>query len=102
MLASFAQMDNDVRSERTKNGLRARFLSGLCIAKVPIGYLIKDGYAIKDEVSFDKMKKAWNLAATGTKSMSEMAEIMNKWGLRKFVFGKEYTIKSTNRRQIIS
>lgn len=29
MLASFAQMDNDMRSERTKNGLRARFLAGL-------------------------------------------------------------------------
>ncbi len=94
MLAGFAQMDNDVRSERSRNGLRARFLSGLCIAKVPIGYLIKDGYAIKDEVSFDKMKKAWNLVATGTKSMSEMAEIMNKWGLRKFVFGKEHMLRA--------
>ena len=94
MLAGFAQMDNDVRSERSKNGLRARFLSGLSIGKVPIGYLIKDGYAIKDEASFDKMKKAWNLMATGTKSLSEMAKIMNKWGIRKFVFGKEYELRA--------
>ncbi len=94
MLAGFAQMDNDVRSERSRNGLRARFLSGLCIAKVPIGYVIKDGYAVKDEASFDKMKKAWNLMTTGTKSLSEMAEIMNKWGLRKFVFGKEYALRA--------
>lgn len=33
IMASFAQHDNDVRSERTKNGLRARFLSGLCTVR---------------------------------------------------------------------
>lgn len=31
IMASFAQHDNDVRSERTNNGLKARFLSGLYI-----------------------------------------------------------------------
>ncbi len=93
MLAGFAQMDNDVRSERSRNGLRARFLSGLCIAKVPIGYQIKEGFAVKDEATFDKMKKAWDLMLTGTKSLSEMAEIMNGWGHRKFVFNKEYKLR---------
>src|SRR5258707_52373 len=38
LLAGFAQMDNDVRSERTKNGLRARFLAGLHNATAPMGY----------------------------------------------------------------
>ncbi|MCL4354140.1 recombinase family protein [Patescibacteria group bacterium] len=94
MLAGFAQMDNDVRSERSKNGLRARFLSGLCIAKVPVGYVIKNGFAIKDGDSFDKMKKAWNLMATGTKSLLEMAEIMNKWGLRTSISGKEHKLRA--------
>ena len=94
MLAGFAQMDNDVRSERSRNGLRARYLSGLCVAKPPLGYILKDGYVIKDDASFDKMKKAWNLVATGTKSMSEMAEIMNNWGLRKFIFGKEHKLRA--------
>jgi len=94
MLAGFAQMDNDVRSERSKNGMRARFLAGLCLAKPPLGYIIKNGYVIKDDASFDKMKKAWSLVATGTKSMSEMAEIMNKWGLRTFAYGKEHKLRA--------
>ena len=94
MLAGFAQMDNDVRSERSRNGMRARFLAGLCLAKPPLGYIMKNGYVIKDEVSFDQMKKAWNLVATGTKSMSEMAETMNKWGLRTFVYGKEHKLRA--------
>src|SRR3989344_9196343 len=68
IMASFAQHDNDVRSERTRNGLRARFMSGLCTGKVPLGYLMQHGYAIKDGENFDKMKKAWDLMLTGTKS----------------------------------
>ena len=94
IMASFAQHDNDVRSERTKNGLRARFLSGLCTGKVPIGYVMKDGYALADGENFDKMKKAWDLVATGTKSLSEMAKIMNDWGIRKIVGGKEYKLRA--------
>lgn len=81
VLASFAQHDNDVRSERTKNGMRARFLAGLITNHVPLGYLNKGGYAIKDNKTFDLYKKAWDLIATGNKSLSEMKKIMNKWGL---------------------
>ncbi len=81
VLASFAQHDNDVRSERTKNGMRARFLAGLITNHVPLGYLNKGGYAIKDPKTFDLYKKSWDLMATGNKSLSEMKEIMNKWGL---------------------
>ncbi len=94
MLAGFAQMDNDVRSERSRNGLRARFLSGLHIGRAPIGYTMKDGYVVKDGDSFDKVKRAWKLMATGTKSLSEMAKIMNEWGLRKFIFGKEHKLRA--------
>src|SRR5258708_2590716 len=92
-MASFAQHDNDVRSERTKNGLRARFLSGLCIGKVPIGYVVEHGYPQKDK-GFNTMKKAWDLMATGTKSLAEMAKIMNSWGIRKIVSGKEYQLRA--------
>ena len=82
MLAGFAQMDNDVRGERSKNGMKARFLSGLKNGDAPLGYLSKDGYAIKDTATFDKVKAAWELMATGTKSLREMSEIMNKQGLK--------------------
>ncbi len=93
MLASFAQMDNDVKSERTRNGLRARFLAGLPSGTPPFGYLNENGYAVKDPKTWDKITKAWDLMATGTKTLSEMAKIMNEWGVRQPFKGKEYPIQ---------
>ena len=93
MLASFAQMDNDVKSERTRNGLRARFLAGLPSSTLPLGYKNEFGYAIKDPKTWDSVKKAWELMATGTKTLLEMANIMNAWGLRQSFIGKEYLLK---------
>jgi site-specific DNA recombinase len=81
VLASFAQHDNDVRSERTKNGMRARFLMGLVTNHVPLGYINQGGYALKDPKTFDLYKKAWDLMATGTKSLREMKDLMREWGL---------------------
>ena len=82
MLAGFAQMDNDVRSERSKNGMRARFLAGLSNGYVPLGYLNKNAYAVKDPATFDIMKRAWDLMATGTKSLREMTEILKELGIK--------------------
>ncbi len=82
ILASFAQHDNDVRSERTKNGMRARFLSGLVTNHVPLGYINKGGLAVKDPETWDLYKKAWDLMLTGTKSLREMRNIMRAWGLK--------------------
>lgn len=93
MLASFAQMDNDVKSERTRNGLRARFLSGLTAGVAPLGYARENGYAIKDPKKWDKVKEAWELMATGTKTLKEMAELMNEWGLRQKFHGKDNKIR---------
>ena len=94
IMASFAQHDNDVRSERTRNGLRARFLSGLCTGHAPLGYKSEHGHIVKDGENFDKMKNAWDLMTTGTKSLEEIAQIMNGWGMRKVVAGKEYKLRS--------
>lgn len=93
ILAGFAQLDNDIRSERAKNGLRARFLSGLISGKPPIGYKFQVGFAVKDPESWDKIKKSWNLMATGTKSSREMAKIMNDWGLREIHGKVEYPLR---------
>ena len=82
ILASFAQHDNDVRSERTKNGMRARFLSGLSISHAPLGYVHQGGYILKDPETFDIVKRAWDLMATGTKSLNEMSTIMAEWGIK--------------------
>lgn len=81
VLAGFAQHDNDVRSERTKNGMRARFLSGLSTNQAPLGYINQGGYVLKDPESFDKVKKLWDLMETGSKSLREITVIINKEGI---------------------
>src|SRR5690606_3374612 len=83
ILAGFAQLDNDIRGERARNGLKARFLSGLISGKPPLGYVLQGGFAVKDPETYDKVKAAWDLMETGTKSLSEIAKIMNEWGLRE-------------------
>ena len=94
MLAGFAQMDNDVRGERSKNGLRARFLSGLPTSFAPFGYLNQNGYVVKDPKSFDALKKAWELMATGTKSLREMAKMLDDQGVKvRYRTGKEFKVK---------
>ncbi len=93
MLASFAQMDNDVRSERTKNGLRARFLAGLTSGTPPLGYKNENGYAVKNPQTWDKVKAAWELMATGTKTLKEMAKLMNDRGVRQNFAGKKHIVR---------
>ena len=94
ILAGFAQLDNDIRSERAKNGLRARFLSGLISGKPPIGYKLQAGFVVKDSETWDRVKEAWDLMATGTKPTREMANIMNGWGLRATRGKKAYEFRS--------
>ena len=88
MLAGFAQMDNDIRSERTKNGMKARFLAGLSNGWAPVGYLNQNGYAIKDPETFGKIRDAWDLMATGTKSLREMVTILSANGIKGGKGGK--------------
>lgn len=94
ILAGFAQLDNDIRSERAKNGLRARFLSGMISGKPPIGYKFEASYAVKDPDNWDKIKKGWDLMATGTKSLREMAKIMNEWGVREMRANREFKLRA--------
>ncbi|TSC90392.1 MAG: site-specific recombinase [Microgenomates group bacterium Gr01-1014_5] len=87
ILAGFAQLDNDIRSERARNGLRARYMSGLISGKPPLGYKFQAGFAVKDPETWDKVKRAWELMATGTKSTRDLGKIMSDWGLRE-IHGK--------------
>ena len=82
MLAGFAQMDNDVRGERSKNGMRARLMAGLSNGYVPLGYLNQSGYATKDPATFEKIEAAWKLFGGGKKTLREMAVIMAKQGIK--------------------
>lgn len=103
MLASFAQMDNDVRSERSKNGMRARFMAGLNSGGyVSVGYLNQNGYVVKDPKTFDKVKEAWKLMATGTKSLRELAVILAAQGFKggHGHGGKEYVLRAQTLNKI--
>lgn len=100
MLAGFAQMDNDVKSERTKNGLRARFLSGLTTGAAPIGYKRENGYVTKDPETWDKIKAAWDLMETGTKTLREIAKILHEQKTKEFYHGKPYLMRQQTTSRI--
>lgn len=94
MLAGFAQMDNDVRGERSRNGMKARFLSGLHNGSAPIGYLRENGYAVKDAETFKIMQSAWELMGTGTKSLRDMVKILDAQGVKDIRKGyKDATLR---------
>lgn len=84
ILASVAQLDNEVRAEKAKIGLYKRFQAGLS-TKTPLGYMLMDvdGKRVQtpDPKYYDLMEKSWMLMATGTKSLTEMAKEMNNMGL---------------------
>lgn len=81
MLAGFAQMDNDVRGERSRNGMKARFMNGLHNGSLPLGYLRQNSYAVKDSETFSAVQAAWELMGTGTKSLNDMAKILDSQGI---------------------
>lgn len=100
IMASFAQHDNDVRSERTRNGMYARFKSGLITRKPPLGYMMDSNkFPVDDPETWDKVLQAWDLIATGTKSLRDMAHIMNEMGLSSEHRGKvrKVTIQKAQR-----
>ena len=96
MLAGFAQMDNDIRSERAKNGLRARFKAGLT-SYVTMGYDNKSGYTTKNPETFDKLQASWNLFATGTKTLRDIANILTEQGVAQRHKGGRMLPQQVNR-----
>lgn len=97
IMASVAQLDNDIRSERTKAGLRTRFFDGWYSGKPPLGYTTttkdKKQVVVRDQNTFEKVIKAWKLMATGTKSLREMQREMHKMGIRAKWAGKSWPLR---------
>ena len=52
-------------------------------------YIDVDNTLLDNDHIKDKIKAAWELMATGTKTLSEMATIMNEWGLCQTSRSKE-------------
>jgi len=87
ILSSFAQFDNDVRSERTVAGMRAALERGHWTFGVPIGYRRKVDAVGKETMEADPklaplVTEAFKLYATGLHSKAEVLRKITAMGLR--------------------
>ena len=86
VLASFAQFDNDVRSERSRGGMVARVREGCWVSKAPIGYTnFKDEtkrptLAITAE-NAELLFGFFSEFATGNYTQTQAVELAHKMGI---------------------
>ncbi len=89
VLASFAQFDNDQRSERCRAGMKARALEGGWVTHAPIGYEnVKDALkrptlAFSDEVTVKALRKFFDRFSTGKYRQEQASELAKKCGVVK-------------------
>lgn len=93
-----AQLDNDIKSQRTLDGMKKRFQSGLPHGKAPLGYLnsindLNRPIIIKDIEQFDLVKQSWEEYAKGVHTFESIATFMNTLGLK---------IKIGKRRKLVT
>jgi DNA invertase Pin-like site-specific DNA recombinase len=85
VLAAKNQLENELKAEKARVGLMARFKAGYPTSKPPVGYISKEingkKQAVPDPVLFELLKNVWGIMATGTKTLPEMAVIMNELGI---------------------
>ena len=85
VLAAFAQFDNDVRSERTRGGMRAALELGRWPFLAPLGYLNARGAAGKnlmpDPERAPLIRRAFQDFATGRFTKDEVLQNVNTLGL---------------------
>jgi site-specific DNA recombinase len=88
VLASFAQFDNDVRSERCRSGMQARALEGGWVVPAPVGYTNSKDELRRPtlEYSSTEMVKAINKFfkeySTGRYRQEHAPEVAKKCGIR--------------------
>lgn len=86
VLASFAQFDNDVRADRTKDGMRAALEAGRWTWQAPLGYVNAPrrmgASLIPDPANADLVRAAFEMFSTGRYTRSEVLAEMTRRGLR--------------------
>ena len=87
VLAAFAQFDNDVRAERTTEGMKAALEKGRWTHRPPLGYLKPPrAYGmpsmIEDPDRAPLVREAFALMEEGYRSISEVRDIVTSHGLR--------------------
>ncbi len=86
ILANVAQFDNDVRTERSVNGMKEAVRSGRYIWPAPFGYVNSkmNGHStiIKDSTKSLLVRESFELLAAGESSIEEIMKIMAAKGLK--------------------
>ena len=89
IMASFAQFDNDVRSERVSSCMLEKIKQGIWCYKAPLGYLNKRDEQNRAIITLDKeraeiIKMAFNKFSTGVYQMEELRKMMIKAGFKSW------------------
>lgn len=87
VLASFAQFDNDVRSERSRNGLRARAEGGCWVGHAPAGYVNTRDELKRPTLAFDEkmvgnVRRFFEEFLSGRYTQTEAQALAEKCGVR--------------------
>lgn len=86
VLASFAQFDNDVRSERTRAGMRAALELGRWTYPAPLGYRNSPKWSgqslVHDPDRAPLVRRMFQEMATGHKTKQEVLRLVTELGLR--------------------
>src|SRR5213593_4352364 len=86
VLAAFAQFDNDVRSDRTRAGMRAALELGRWTFFAPIGYLNAPRWSgkslVEDPERAPLVRRAFEQFATGRYTKQQVLDEVTRHGLR--------------------
>lgn len=99
IMLTVAQLDNDIKSERTSDGMKAAFNKGHWPWQAPIGYkhvseptkkiILLNGFK-------DLLSQLFEEAASGLYTKTELAKRLNDKGFGR-LYGKEASIKTVNK-----
>jgi site-specific DNA recombinase len=86
IIASFAQFDNDVRSERTVAGMKARLERGGWTFPPPLGYMKGTDRKGRKNIVLDSKRaplitRAFDLYSTGLHSKQQVLDVVTRLGL---------------------
>ncbi len=84
MLASIAQFDNEVRTERTVNGMKARVRQGLFPFSAPLGYELdigNPGLKRPHPEYFELIKKGFQSIIYRGHRSNEVIQMLNQWNV---------------------
>ncbi len=84
MLSVWAELDNNVRAERSKNGMIEKVKKGYWVWKPPVGYkrLFKGGNLVADESTAPYIRTAFEEWSRGVYSFKSLSDYLAKQGFK--------------------